>query len=67
MDKFTGKTDINGNEIYGGMTLEGKTIDGDHAEFTVIWSDYRKDWIAENPDEIYDVSSKIFHKYEIVG
>lgn len=63
--KSTGRYDKKGKLIYDGDTLFGKTINGDYSTFKVRWSDYRHDWIGDNPDEIYDISSSIFNQYEV--
>jgi hypothetical protein len=62
----TGYKDKNNKEIFNNDTIRGKSIEGEIKNFTVKWSDYHKDWIANNPDEIYDISSKIFEQYEVV-
>lgn len=66
LGKTTGYVDKHGNKIREGDELKGKTIDGDTAIFKVRWSDFHKNYIGDNPDEIYDVSHSIFHQYEIV-
>lgn len=63
--KCTGKYDKNDKLIYDGDKLYGKTMDGYYATFTVKYSDYRHDWIGDNPNEIYDISSSIFNQYEV--
>ena len=64
--RVTGSFDKNGQEIVEGNKLFGKTIDGNEAIFTVKWSDYRRGWIGDCPDEIYDISSSIFNQYVVV-
>ena len=66
MSRTTSRYDKNGNEIFEGNRIEGKTMDGDTAIFIVRWSDYHGDFIGDCPDEIYDVSPSIFHQYEII-
>jgi hypothetical protein len=62
--KSTGYYDKNGELIYDGDKLVGKTFDGNEATFIVRWSDYHHSFIGDCPDEIYDVSPSIFHQYE---
>ena len=63
--KCTGYTDKNGQLIYDGDKLYGKTINGDYATFTVTYSDYRHSWIGDCSDEVYDIAPSIFNQYEV--
>jgi hypothetical protein len=59
--------DYIGTPLDEGDVIEGENVDGHITRFVVRWSDYRDQYIGENPNEIYDVSQDIFHKYERVG
>jgi hypothetical protein len=65
--KFTGFQDKNSNNIYEGSELLAKSIDGVLTRYKVRWSIYRADWIGDNPNETYDLSSGLFIESEIVN
>lgn len=67
-DRLTKYKDINNNFIKVGDILKGKTIYGDIANFIVKQDDSRKgEPYGSDPNESFDISVSIFHKYEIIG
>ncbi|MBT2759987.1 hypothetical protein [Paenibacillus sp. ISL-20] len=59
--------DCMGTSLSLGDVIEGENIDGKITRFVIKWSEYRNQHIGENPDEAYDVSQELFHRYEKVG
>ena len=63
---FIGVVDRKGNPLYDGAKVTHRNIDGQFQTWIVGWSDYRKQWLGTNEDEVYDIGQELLSKSKLI-